>query len=158
MAPVPGPCISEPTLRVGFCIALDSVGAIAGHSPAGKKPRIPRRGARLWGCTPPRPPKEKSNRKNREKRLERLFFHRFFRFSTSDSGVPEPPQRKNSGLFSTFPIGFVENRWEFLCLFSLQRRTFRQPPRSGESPVFPGMPVQRDIWLEFLCLLSLQRK
>ena len=38
MAPVPGPCMSEPTLCVGFCIALYSVGAIAGHGPAGKKP------------------------------------------------------------------------------------------------------------------------
>jgi len=37
MAPVPGPCISEPTRCVGFCIALDSMGAIAGHGPTGKK-------------------------------------------------------------------------------------------------------------------------
>ena len=150
MAPVPGPCISEPTLCVGFCIALESVGAIAGHGSAGKKTEkpaatseargtaerveaalpqhrflLPQRAASAslvlarhpvlrrprslslplcgegpgtfaawlppWGCTPPRPPKKKSNRKNREKCLERLFFHQFFRFSTVDSGVPEPP-------------------------------------------------------------------
>ena len=52
-----------------------------------------------WGYTPPRPPKGKSNRKNLEKCLDRLFFHRFFRFSTVNSGVPEPPWRKNCGWY-----------------------------------------------------------
>ena len=62
MAPVPGPCMSEPTLRVGFCIALYSMGAIAGHGPAGKKPEKPAatseaRGTAL-GLHAPETPKE----------------------------------------------------------------------------------------------------
>ena len=125
MAPVPGPCMSEPTLRVGFCTVLYILGTVARHSLAGKKRRIPRRGARLGGCTPPRPPKKKSNRKKREKRLERLFFQRFFRFSTVDSGVPEPPQREKSGVFSTFPILPVENGWEFLRFLLCKEGTKR---------------------------------
>ena len=58
MAPVSGPCISEPTLCVGFCIALESVGAIAGHGPAGKKtPHSEARGT-AWGLHAPKTPKE----------------------------------------------------------------------------------------------------
>ena len=53
MAPVPGPYTEEPTLCVGFCTALYYWGAVAGHSPAGKKHRIPTRGARLMGPAGP---------------------------------------------------------------------------------------------------------
>ena len=138
MAPVSGPCISEPTLCVGFCIALDSVGAIAGHGPAGKKTEKTRRyfrgaGHGLGAARPQDPQRGSRPRQNGEKRLERLFFLPFWRCSTYNSGVPEPPYLKMA-----YKKGMVRRP----CLFCFESFAcfLEQRPTDGEVWMFPLPP------------------
>ena len=158
MAPGPGPCISEPTLRVGFCTALDSVGAVAGHGPAGKKPRIPRRGARLGGCTPPRPPKKKSPSPKRGKTPGETVFPAVLAVLHLQFGSARTPVTVHSlvarkaGLFSqTYAIPCRSDKdsptvWDSLCFCKERfRKNLNKNPR-------PGLPRRGFLWKILLVL------
>ena len=97
MAPVPGPYTEEPTLCVGFCTALYSRGAVAGHSPAGKKPEkraatSDARGTAHGACGPPKNPRgsaevaRDSNTEDPKRRYVTPFPIRAYRVSSS--GLP----------------------------------------------------------------------